>query len=210
MKRIITAVFATASALVLLFTYKTSLEVVTPEAADTSAATTSSANSGTDASSGADASTGSGSAASSSPDASSGSGSDASSASGSSSSTDAGTGTDSSTDTGSDSSTDSGTGTTTSTSGLVDGTYTGTAVNTRYGAVQVAVTVSGGVITDVQVPQYPVRDRKDQQINSVAVPELVQETLSAQSADIQMISGATYTSEGYVQSLQSALDQAAS
>ena len=94
------------------------------------------------------------------------------------------------------------------TSGLADGTYTGDAVRTRYGNVQVQITVSGGVITEVQVPQYPNSNREDQQINARALPVLISETTSAQSASIRMVSGATYTSQGYTQSLQSALDQA--
>jgi uncharacterized protein with FMN-binding domain len=83
-------------------------------------------------------------------------------------------------------------------------------VNTRYGPVQVQITVSGGQITQVDVPEYPTESPRDQQINSQAVPMLVSETTSAQSANISMISGATYTSQGYTQSLQSALDQAQS
>ncbi|WP_217637192.1 FMN-binding protein [Geodermatophilus telluris] len=97
-------------------------------------------------------------------------------------------------------------GTTTGTDGAT--TVTGPAVDTRYGPVQVQVTVSGGVITDVEVVEYPDGDRRDQQINSRAVPQLVQETLDAQSADVDMVSGATYTSEGYAESLQAALDEA--
>ncbi|BAJ72985.1 uncharacterized protein conserved in bacteria [Microbacterium testaceum StLB037] len=96
----------------------------------------------------------------------------------------------------------------TSSSGLTDGTYTGQAVNTRYGAVQVQITVSQGVITDVQVPRYPSESGRDQQINSRALPVLVKETVQAQSAQVDMVSGATYTSTGYRTSLQSALDQA--
>lgn len=93
-------------------------------------------------------------------------------------------------------------------SGLADGTYTGSAANTRFGPVQVQITVSGGVVTDVQVPVYPDENGRDQQINSRALPVLVKETLAAQSADIDMVSGATYTSDGYLSSLQSALDEA--
>jgi uncharacterized protein with FMN-binding domain len=95
-----------------------------------------------------------------------------------------------------------------SSSGLRDGTFTGQAANTRYGAVQVQITVSGGTITDVQVPQYPSEGGRDQQINSRALPVLVKETVHAQSAQVDMVSGATYTSTGYRTSLQSALDQA--
>ena len=93
-------------------------------------------------------------------------------------------------------------------SGLADGTYTGSAADTRFGPVQVQITVSGGVVTDVQVPVYPSENGRDQQINSRAVPILVKETLAAQSAEIDMVSGATYTSTGYRTSLQAALDEA--
>lgn len=95
-----------------------------------------------------------------------------------------------------------------SSSGLTDGTYTGQAADTRFGPVQVQITVSGGAITDVQVPQYPSESGRDQQINSRALPVLVKETVQAQSAEVDMVSGATYTSTGYRTSLQSALDQA--
>jgi uncharacterized protein with FMN-binding domain len=87
-------------------------------------------------------------------------------------------------------------------------TVTGTAADTRYGPVQVQLTVANGTITDVTVVEYPNSNGKDQQINAQALPILVKETLSAQSAKIDMVSGATYTSEGYLTSLQSALDQA--
>ena len=89
-----------------------------------------------------------------------------------------------------------------------DGTFTGDAVMTRFGAVQVEITVHGGEITESAVTQVPWSDRRDQQINSYAVPILNQEAVQAQSAGIDMVSGATYTSEGYIQSLQSAIDQA--
>ena len=88
------------------------------------------------------------------------------------------------------------------------GTVTGTAADTRYGPVQVKVTLANGKITAVDVVQVPDSSGRDQEINSQAVPELVQETMQAQSAQIDMVSGATYTSDGYVTSLQSALDQA--
>jgi uncharacterized protein with FMN-binding domain len=93
-------------------------------------------------------------------------------------------------------------------SGLADGTYTGDTFTNRWGAVQVEVTVSDGAISDVTVLQAPDDDRKSVSINDRAVPQLVEETLSAQSADIDTVSGATYTSDGYRQSLQSALDDA--
>jgi uncharacterized protein with FMN-binding domain len=86
-------------------------------------------------------------------------------------------------------------------------TVTGDAASTKYGPVQVEITVADGTITDVSVIDYPSSNGKDRQINARALPTLVQETLDAQSADIDMVSGATYTSDGYVESLQSALDQ---
>ena len=88
-------------------------------------------------------------------------------------------------------------------------TTTGQVAQTRWGPVQVQITTdASGTITDVEVVEYPSGNREDEQINSYALPRLVQATLDAQSADIDMVSGATVTSEGYLQSLQSALDQA--
>ncbi|MFD7733890.1 FMN-binding protein [Kitasatospora phosalacinea] len=87
-------------------------------------------------------------------------------------------------------------------------TVTGSAVDTRYGPVQVKVTMAGGRISGIDVIQYPTRDRRDQEINEYAIPVLNQEAIAAQSADIDVVSGATYTSDGYTRSLQSALDQA--
>jgi uncharacterized protein with FMN-binding domain len=88
------------------------------------------------------------------------------------------------------------------------GTYTGDTINTRYGPVQLAVTLSKGKITAVKALQTPSADGRSQQIASYSVPQLTDETLQAQSAQIDAVSGATYTSDGYVQSLQSALDKA--
>ncbi len=87
-------------------------------------------------------------------------------------------------------------------------TVDGASEMTRYGAVQVQVVISGGTITDVIALQYPTQDRTDQQINSQAIPLLRSQVLSAQSAQIDGVSGATFTSEGYVASVQSALDAA--
>jgi uncharacterized protein with FMN-binding domain len=87
-------------------------------------------------------------------------------------------------------------------------TVTGTSASTRWGPVQVRLAVDGGTITDVTVVEYPSGNGRDRQINARAIPILVQETLDAQSADIDMVSGATVTSEGYVESLQAALDKA--
>jgi uncharacterized protein with FMN-binding domain len=87
-------------------------------------------------------------------------------------------------------------------------TVTGSSADTRWGPVQVELTVADGTITDVTVVDYPDENGRDRQINARALPVLVQETLDAQSADIDMVSGATVTSEGYLESLQSALDEA--
>jgi uncharacterized protein with FMN-binding domain len=87
------------------------------------------------------------------------------------------------------------------------GTVTGTAVDTRWGPVQVRITTAAGKVTAVNVVEYPSGNSKDEEINSYALPILIQETLDAQSADIDMVSGATVTSDGYVQSLQAALDE---
>jgi uncharacterized protein with FMN-binding domain len=86
-------------------------------------------------------------------------------------------------------------------------TYAGDAVNTQYGNVQVQITVQSGKITKAEVLQVPWNDPRDQEINSYAVPVLDGEVVSVQNANIDMVSGATFTSQGYIQSLQSAIDQ---
>lgn len=83
----------------------------------------------------------------------------------------------------------------------------GTAVETQYGIVQVEVTTRGSTITNVQFLQLTAFDQRSQEINSAAAPILLQETIKAQNSNIDTVSGATFTSEGYIQSLQSALDQ---
>jgi len=104
----------------------------------------------------------------------------------------------------------SGSGSGTGSSGSVgtSTTTTGDVVQTRWGPVQVELTVAGDAITAVRVLQYPTGDSRDEEINSYALPILIQETLDGQSGAIDMVSGATVTSAGYQQSLQSALDQA--
>ena len=87
-------------------------------------------------------------------------------------------------------------------------TVTGAVASTQWGPVQVQLTISGKTITKVAVVQYPNGNPRDAEINSQALPILMQETTSAQNANIDMVSGATVTSTGYLQSLQSALDQA--
>jgi uncharacterized protein with FMN-binding domain len=87
-------------------------------------------------------------------------------------------------------------------------TVTGQVVQTQWGPVQVQLTLKGSTITAVSVLQYPSGNPQDTQINGYALPILIKETTDRQSAQIDMVSGATYTSTGYIQSLQSALDQA--
>lgn len=166
MKKIVYGLLATVTGVVLLFSYRTSLDAVSPTTTTGGETTrTGSSGAGTSGSTAAgSSSTGSSSTRSGSSSASSGD--------------------------------------------LKDGTYTGASADTRYGPVQVEVAVSGGRITKVSVPVYPTESFRDEQINQRAVPQLVAETMSAQSSKIDMVSGATFTSEGYLQSLQSALDDA--
>lgn len=87
-------------------------------------------------------------------------------------------------------------------------TLTGSAVSTQYGPMQVAVTMTGKKITGVKILQHTDDGAESMQIDSGALPKLTSETLAAQSAQIDAVSGASYTSSGYKQSLQSALDKA--
>lgn len=96
----------------------------------------------------------------------------------------------------------------TSAGGLAAGTFLGDAVSTRYGAVQVQITVANGVISAVDVPQFPNSGGRDRAINSRAIPQLVSATIDKSTANVDLVSGATYTSDGYAQSLQSAIDRA--
>ncbi len=86
-------------------------------------------------------------------------------------------------------------------------TVTGSMVNTQFGPVQVKVTTRGNTITDVQALVLPSGDSHSAQISQYAAPRLRQQALSVQSAGIDGIAGASYTSQGYRQSLQSALSQ---
>jgi uncharacterized protein with FMN-binding domain len=86
-------------------------------------------------------------------------------------------------------------------------TLSGSVVQTRFGPIQVQITVEGSKITAVQELQSPSDDRRSESINQQAAPILEQEVLASQSASIDTVSGATYTSDGYKQSLQSAIDQ---
>lgn len=178
MRRIAIWIASTATIVVLLFGYHTSTNRVTT------------VNGGTTAGTGQQPSTSStGSAGGSPPESESAGQSSSSSSSSSSNKTSGG----------------SGSSTTKSTSKQ---SFTGDAAATEWGPVQVKIVVKNKKITSVTVLQSPNGNPRDYEINSYALPILVQETISAQSANIDMISGATVTSGGYIQSLQSALDQA--
>ena len=92
--------------------------------------------------------------------------------------------------------------------GLRSGTYTGTDYPNQFGDVQVKITVSGGKITDVTALQYPTDRARSALISQQAIPLLRQEVLQAQTANIDILGGATFTTESYAESVQSALDQA--
>ncbi|MCU1550870.1 MAG: FMN-binding domain protein [Glaciihabitans sp.] len=97
----------------------------------------------------------------------------------------------------------------TSTTGkLTDGTYAGSSVQTRFGTVQVQITVSSGKITDVTALHLTDAEQRSVDISNQAAPILRSEVLAAQSASVNVVSGATYTTEGYLTSLQAALDKA--
>jgi uncharacterized protein with FMN-binding domain len=89
-----------------------------------------------------------------------------------------------------------------------DGQYTGQDFQNQFGDTQVKVTISAGRITDVQALQLPYDRQRSAEISQYAAPQLHDEVLQAQSAQIDSLSGATYTSDSYAQSVQSALDQA--
>ena len=192
MRRIVLWAMSTLTVLVLLFSYSTSRSSSAVVAAETRQVTTSSKSSESTGSA-------SGSSSASSTDSSGQEPADDTTAD------------DSTTSSGSSSSGSSsgssGSSGSTSTSSAAK-TYAGDAVMTRYGNVQVQITVENGKITAAEVLQVPWNDRHDQMINSAAIPVYNQEAVSAQSAQIDVVSGATYTWDGYTQSLQSAIDQA--
>lgn len=88
------------------------------------------------------------------------------------------------------------------------GTFVGATQQTRFGPVQVQITLSNGKITAAKALQFPNNDFRSQQISQQAIPYLVQETLAASSANIQGVGGASYTSQGWYDSLVSALAKA--
>ena len=89
-----------------------------------------------------------------------------------------------------------------------DGTFNGQTVNTRYGTIQVNAVISGGKIADVIAVKLTDQGRQSVSISTQAAPMVRSEVLAAQSAKVSNIGGATYTTQGYLQSLQSALDAA--
>ncbi len=179
MRRIVSWALSTVTVLVLLFSYHTSTSSVAAAPEQVAVA---------------------------------GSGSSSSSASGSASSNGAtaqgGTTTPGGTTTQGGTTAQGGTTTQGGTAAGASSTVAGSSVSTRYGPVQVQISVASGKISAVSVLQVPNQNGRDQQINSRAVPILNREAVAAQSAKIDTVSGATYTSGGYIQSLQSAIDKA--
>lgn len=102
----------------------------------------------------------------------------------------------------------SATATPSTSSSVKDGTFTGAAETTRFGTTQVKVTIAGGKITEVTVVQLNQDDPRSTQISEDAAPLLRTEVLAKQTAAVDVISGATYTTDAYEASLQSALDDA--
>lgn len=178
MKRITYWVMATVTVLVLLFSYRTSLHSDFAAASSQRTVQSSSVATGVSATG-----SGGGSGSGDGTDTSTGSSTGSSGSAGSSSSA-----------SGSNSS--------------ASGTFTGASVDTRWGPVQVQITVSGGKITAVQAVVYPTDNPRDVEINNQALPILADEAVKAQSSQIDTVSGATVTSDGYISSLQSAIDKA--
>ena len=97
--------------------------------------------------------------------------------------------------------------TTTSSSTATTRSATGSDISFQYGDIQLKVTATGTKVTHVSVVKIGETDPRSQQIDAYAVPQLTQEVLAAGSANIQAVSGASYTSQAYYDSLQSALDK---
>lgn len=89
-----------------------------------------------------------------------------------------------------------------------DGSYTGTVQDAYYGNIQVKLTTTGGKIAKVAILQYPNENGTSKRINSYAIPQLQSEVIAAQSANINAVSGASFTSQAFYQSVKSALVQA--
>ncbi|PJM76549.1 FMN-binding protein [Bifidobacterium felsineum] len=131
------------------------------------------------------------------------SGSSDSSSSGSNKSDDSNSSANSDSDSSSTSSSDSSSA---NDSGFTDGTYTGVATQNQYGEVQLQITVSGGKITTITTLKAPSTGRS-QQVNAQAIPALTERAITAQSSEIQFVSGATETSTAFVNSLQDTINQ---
>ena len=89
-----------------------------------------------------------------------------------------------------------------------DGTYTGSVADAYFGNLQVEAVVSGGALTDVQFLQYPTDQGTSRQISAHSMPILKSEAITAQTAQVSIVSGATQTSQAFIESLSSALAQA--
>ena len=89
-----------------------------------------------------------------------------------------------------------------------DGSYTGSVADAHWGNIQVKAVIQNGKITDVQFLQYPNERNRSVMINNYADPQLTSEAIQAQSANVDIVTGATDTSEAFIQSLSDALSQA--
>jgi uncharacterized protein with FMN-binding domain len=185
MRRVVLAVVSTVTALVFLLSFKTHTSSMLA-AAPVAPASASPAKNGSSAGT-----------AAGSPAASAGTSAPASSAA-----------TPSSGAASSSSSTASSSSGTASSPASAPKTVTGDVIQTNYGPVQVQITVANGKVTKAAAVEYPSQSPRDAQINSYAIPQLNSEAVAASSAQIDSVSGATYTSGGYISSLQSALDKA--
>ena len=94
--------------------------------------------------------------------------------------------------------------------GYADGTYTGPVTDAYYGPIQIQAIVQGGQLTALKVLKYPSDRRTSVNINRQALPMLRDEAIRAQSANVDIISGATLTSRAFIQSLRGALKKASS
>ncbi|MBN9611380.1 MAG: hypothetical protein BGO26_00510 [Actinobacteria bacterium 69-20] len=195
MRRITLAIMSTVAALVLLFSYRTSLGV---------GAVAQPANPAHIVSGAAAAGSGTTSGQGPNPGSASGSAGNAASAAAAQSPSQSQSPSKSATSAAQTPSTTTSSQSTATSPTVADGAVEGT----PYGPVQVQVTVAAGRITNVTAIQQPSEERRSQEINAMALPQLQSEVLSAQSSQIDAVSGATYTSEGFVASLQSALDVA--
>ncbi|HEY7093045.1 MAG TPA: FMN-binding protein [Ktedonobacterales bacterium] len=115
---------------------------------------------------------------------------------------------DSGSSTGSGSSSSQQSSTPTTAGQYKNGSYTGGAADAQWGNVQVKITIQNGRLTNVQFLQYPNHRDRSVEINNYAMPQLTSEAISAQSSQVDVISGATDTSEAFMQSLGDALSQA--